>query len=697
MDFVVLASIAAAAAQAAAAPGDAAPPADPDSAVSGVVVQAQKPITGNLQAGVLSLQPSFFIKLRPTTAMDMVQWLPGFSFQDTRDTRGLEGSGGNVLIDGKPPTSKTDTLQSVLKRIPSEQIERIDIITGGAPGIDMHGWPMIANVILKKSATQRKTITVANQVDHHGHDAPTLSMNSSDKTDQRTVEASLEVGETMILNPPLGEGAWTRTDATGAPLFTAKPTDQFGGPYATASGAYDQALAGGRLRFNGSGRYYGTNYDEQDHLSIGPSDSGFTHTQTYQQGELGAAYEHPLGGQTTVETLALERLTHFTGRNDLDRQPDPSVLDQRLDEAESVLRTTVRYTPTDKFTVEGAAEGALNTAETRSVESLNGAPIVLPESNVNLKEDRGDASVTVSWKPNPQFSLDAAVKVEHSTLAGQADAPVARQFDYAKPRVVFVWSPDKDSQLRLHLERETSQIDFSYFVAGSNFASGQISAGNTQYRPPQDWLGEAVVERHFWSTGDLSLTLRRKQLIDQTDIGSLNLPTGLISYWANIGDGFENDIVANLQIPLSRIGLDGGTLKGLVTWSQTQVTDPLTGLHRPISGKSPFVGELHFAEDLPSLQLNVGFDAFYNDASVLYQPFGNQGLGAWGRFNLFAEYRPSSEWNVRGEFDALPGARVHLTTDAFAGLRGLSPLLYHDDENLSAGPTFLLRVRRSFF
>jgi hypothetical protein len=64
MDFVVLASIAAAAAQAAAAPADAPPAADPDSAVSGVVVQAQKPITGNLQAGVLSLQPSFFIKLR---------------------------------------------------------------------------------------------------------------------------------------------------------------------------------------------------------------------------------------------------------------------------------------------------------------------------------------------------------------------------------------------------------------------------------------------------------------------------------------------------------------------------------------------------------------------------------------------------------------------------------------------------------
>jgi hypothetical protein len=53
--------------------------------------------------------------------------------------RGFEGAAGDVLIDGELPTSKSDDLESVLRRIPASQVARIDLIRGGAPGIDMHG------------------------------------------------------------------------------------------------------------------------------------------------------------------------------------------------------------------------------------------------------------------------------------------------------------------------------------------------------------------------------------------------------------------------------------------------------------------------------------------------------------------------------------------------------------------------------
>ncbi len=100
--------------------------------------------------------------------MDMIKWLPGFSFEDTRDLRGLGGAIGNVLIDGMPPTSKTDTLTTVLSRIPSSQVERVDLIVGGAPGIDMRGRPVIANVILVKSAVPRGSATVGAYLDRYG-------------------------------------------------------------------------------------------------------------------------------------------------------------------------------------------------------------------------------------------------------------------------------------------------------------------------------------------------------------------------------------------------------------------------------------------------------------------------------------------------------------------------------------------------
>jgi hypothetical protein len=695
--LAIVAALAAAAQAEQPAPPAAAAPA-PQSAVEGVTVEAQRPIKGDLQQNVISLAPSYFVNKRPSTAMDMMQWLPGFSFQDTRDVRGLEGSGGNVLIDGKPPTSKTDTLQSVLRRIPAEQIERVDIISGGAPGIDMHGWPVIANVILKKDANKRKTLTVANTVDIDGHDAPTASFNSSTKNDTRTIEMSIDVGRGLNQSPVIGEGTWRRTDGSGAVIFDANPRSYFPNPYAVGSGAYDRALLGGRLRFNGSGRWSGNNYMAEDRLRYGPEGQGFTHTQTYQQGELGAAYEHPIGKQVTSETQLLERLTHYVADNTLNRPPQPSALDKHQDETETVARTTLRYKPADSFSVEGAAEGAVNTASTHSRETLSGQPLVLPESNVNLHEDRGDLGVTATWKPIAELSMEAAVKVEHSTLTGHGDAPVNRSFDYTKPRAVISWSPNKDSQIRLRVERETNQIDFGYFVAGSNFINGAITAGNTQVRPPQDWVSELVLERKFWATGDLSLTLRHRDLIDQIDEAPYALADGgFIGIARNIGGGYENDLSVNLLVPFARLGLNGATLKTTLNWADARVTDPLTGQRRMPSGAQGFFGEVHFAEDLPDLKLNVGGDANFWGAQTNYSVFGDQHQGVWATFSLFVEYRPTSNWNFRVSASGLPGLHLHQTIDTYSGLKGLSPLLYHDDQRLEMAPTFYVRMRRLFF
>src|SRR5271157_2334847 len=107
------------------------------------------------QPGVLVYQPSYFADARPNTAYDMITRLPGFSFNNVTSARGFAGTAGNVLIDGQRPTAKTDDLQSILTRIPATDVDRIEVIRGGAPGIDMQGQTVVANIILKKdNATQ---------------------------------------------------------------------------------------------------------------------------------------------------------------------------------------------------------------------------------------------------------------------------------------------------------------------------------------------------------------------------------------------------------------------------------------------------------------------------------------------------------------------------------------------------------------
>jgi hypothetical protein len=56
-----------------------------------------------------------------------------------------------VLINSKRPASKTEPLGDVLGRIPVAAVERIEVINGGASGIDMQGYPTIANVCSSRS------------------------------------------------------------------------------------------------------------------------------------------------------------------------------------------------------------------------------------------------------------------------------------------------------------------------------------------------------------------------------------------------------------------------------------------------------------------------------------------------------------------------------------------------------------------
>ena len=105
---------------------------------------------------------SFFAAARPATANDMIARLPGFSLNTGNGgTRGFAGSGGNVLINGAPPTAKNDDLNTVLGRIPAASVERIDVIRGGAPGIDMQGQTVIANLVLKAQPADQLILTGA--------------------------------------------------------------------------------------------------------------------------------------------------------------------------------------------------------------------------------------------------------------------------------------------------------------------------------------------------------------------------------------------------------------------------------------------------------------------------------------------------------------------------------------------------------
>jgi len=663
--------------------------------VDGVTVTAQRPVAGDLQQGVVAYRPSFFTAIRPASAMDMVTWLPGFVFEDTRDMRGLEGSTGNVLIDGKPPTSKTDTLQTVLKRIPADQVDRVDLIVGGAPRVDMHGRNVIANVILKKRDKPLTVATIASYLDTHGRVSPDGQITYSDRRGGRQTDVSLDISRNIAIFPTYGYGPWVRRDGAGNVIFAAADRFRTDGPSVVGSASHEFPWLGGRLRISGSGRWGQGLTDERDQLTTGPGVYDFFSHGWYGNGEAGLRFERAFG-KTTLETQVLERYSGNAGSVDIRRPPQPIGDEIRAHQAETIGRAVLRWRPDDKLTLEGDAEHAFNDGFTHTTATVDGAPIALPDGRVDVTEDRWEGGGALTWKPSGLFSLDAALKAEATRLAAAGDVVVSRELAYLKPRLALSWSPDKDDQLRLRLEREVMQIPFPAFVTVNEYESGQYRNGNPDLRPQQAWTAEAVGERHFWGAGDLTVTARYKALADVLDVKPAFTASGAgYGLIANIGSGRETDLIGNLMVPLKRFGLGDSTVRAVITWQKARIADPVSGRQRNLSGLSELQEELHFAQDLPQWKINWGLNASWQSGGTLYRPFGNESLDSWLGIGVFVERRLPADMTFRVEVQNLPGQAPKNLISVFSGLRDRSPLLYTDDKRLSVGPILYLRLRKT--
>ncbi|EEF23420.1 conserved hypothetical protein, partial [Ricinus communis] len=198
-------------------------------------------------AAAQSFAPDYFRQFQASTAMDMVSRLPGFVFDGGNAGRGVPG---NVLINGKRPAAKTDALGDVLGRIPANAVERIDIINGGANGIDMLGYPTVANLLLKQMDLVSFNTTASASMLPDGTLTPSLEANYSLKRGDQTITALLARGR----SPDMGQGQGTRTTVFTGPTPAAQVRVAGAGvsDNTAIKLGYGQDVLDGQLTWNGA-------------------------------------------------------------------------------------------------------------------------------------------------------------------------------------------------------------------------------------------------------------------------------------------------------------------------------------------------------------------------------------------------------------------------------------------------------------
>src|SRR5215210_5745368 len=101
-------------------------------------------------------EAAYFQQFAPRTALDIAKHVPGFTLvlgatqtnQGQVDVRGFAGTAGNVVINGARPSSKAETLDVTLARIPAQQVLRVEVGPGDLFGSDYAGKSQVLNIIM---------------------------------------------------------------------------------------------------------------------------------------------------------------------------------------------------------------------------------------------------------------------------------------------------------------------------------------------------------------------------------------------------------------------------------------------------------------------------------------------------------------------------------------------------------------------
>lgn len=652
---------------------------------------AQVPTDAAASAGVTRYPPAFFAAYQPTTALDLINHLPGFSYDPGDQVRGFAGSASNVLIDGARPASKSDTTDSILNRIPAGDVDHVELIRGGAPGIDMHGRSVMANVV-RKQGDKLEIVASAqeNLFLNDGHTVPGGSILVTGRFGPRNIEAQLS--RYSSFDDSVGNGT-IDTLAPGSPDVRQNVHNSGAGGGVGLTSSYSGPDLGGALRVNFK---LEETYFHQG-LDYGlPPDTVVNDENRGRDGELGVNYERKFG-RWDLQLIGLQHLERDNAR-EWSTAPGDVYFDNQVQRSgESIGRAVLRYEPTGRLTFEGGGEIAYNFLAGHELYVDNGSQVLLPSDNVLVAETRGEVFGQATWKIDPKLRLEAGVRLEYSHITESGDATNDRAFFYPKPRALLTWDPFKDTEVRLRVERKVGQLNFSSFVSAVDFnTAGQINAGNPNLRPDDHWQYEAAVEQRFWGKGSIVVTGLHEQISDVNDYIPIAGTNPLVDGPGNIGAGTSDQLDIEGTVPLDALGVHGGLLKTTTIWRVSSVQDPVTHQDRRISGQRPDDIQFTYEQDVAewkstfSLSYFKGWrEAYYRLGEIDRYHIGNQILTAeW-------DYKPTKDLTFVVQAANFLPYKFYRERQVWDDERGVSPLAFTEFRTVQSQPRLYLRVRKT--
>jgi len=594
-----------------------------------------------LQADTDTYPAAFFDQYSPQNAFDMIQRLPGFSFDPGSNVRGFGGAAGNVLIDGARPTSKSGGLQATLRRIPAAQVERIEILRGGISGGEAAGQSTVANVIRKQTGSSGTwTFTMRRAPD--GNFAPNLEAAISSKIGEWDTSFDIDIGGWVGYRTALIEDrdANSALEASSDEIFDAE------NEWLSMSGEGSRSFAGGKLTLNG--RANGNNWSGDTirenftgRLPDASVDDSWTLGERTEnrEAELGIDWTRTYTNKWKWRLIGLalgksrKYSFDFVSEDFLTDDSSTSRYVQDRTQSEFILRTTYGLT-SGKFKPEFGVEGARNQMDSEIDYVENGVTLELDAANVTVQEYRAEAFATANYQVTENLSLDGGITFEASQIKVSGDASNKQTVKFWKPRLSATYSFSDDIQLTLEGEKQVGQLNFNLFAASTDAADDRATGGNAELRPDKKWRVAATFDWKFSERGSFKATSFYQWRSDILE--EIVLPSGSVGR-GNAGDATFYGIEMEASIPTDGI-LKGGLLELGYNHRRSNFEDPiLGGMSRPISWYTPDWFRAEFRQDITSAKFSWGLQYYgtFTDTGFLVDQ--RQEFNGNGRFQAFVE------------------------------------------------------------
>lgn len=617
--------------------------------------------------------------------------MPGFSVSDGSGARGFEGAVGNILINGARPASKNDTGSNVLSRTTAAQVERIELIRGGAPGIDMQGYSVVVNVILKTTSSRQSIVQWDGVLFDGGQNIFGGSYRFTAREGERTWGVTLSDG--MGMSDSNGAGPSTRRDGAGNVTRREQFENDGWGGGNSARVNYSGPFAGGKI--DATARYGINDWQNWSQVESPVSFRRSEYAEDGHSGELGLTWTRVINPRWTLETRLMHEFSDFdsvsTSNGRMNGTVDP---EQRFlasgDTSESIVRGLIRHERSPSLTFEFGGELAYNMLDVNQAFTVGGTPVVLPSASVKVEETRGELFGKATWRVHPDLTLEGGLRLEASTISQSGDADHEKDLFFVKPRLLATWTPMPNNQVRFRFERELGQLDFGDFAASAALSDDAVYGGNVDLEPQQRWISELIYERRFAGEGIVSIGYRHDEIVDVID--RLPLPDGL-STTGNIGDGTLDRLSLNVVLPLDRIGFSGGRFTFRNDWNRTSVTDPTTGEDRRISGVRASQANIGLRQDITAWKLQWGVAWLPKLGQATYEPDQTSLWRGSDYYELYAEYKPTPTLSIRAQLNLWDHFTTERTVYADRATRAVA---FVEQREIDPRTFVSLRVRKTF-